>query len=91
MSVRDLLLSIGIEMDKDMSLVIEMFDLNFITTVDVLGELKDEEFKELNVPIGVVIAIKKALAIQPKNNLQAVDVENLDLPGLNRKNSLIEA
>ena len=75
MSVRDLLVSIGIEMDKDMSLVIETFDLNYITTVDVLGELKDEEFKQLNVPIGVVIMIKKALANRSQNNKPAAAEE----------------
>ena len=71
MSVRDLLVSIGIEMDKDMSLVMETFDLNYITTVDVLGELKDDEFKQLNVPIGVVIMIKKALANRSQHNIPA--------------------
>ena len=66
-SSRDIILAVGAQMGKDMSSVIETLESNFVLNAEDLAKLTKDEFKELNVPIGLINRIQQELASRSPN------------------------
>ena len=76
-SSRDILLAVGEQLGKDMSSVIETLESNFVLNAEDLAKLTKDEFKELNVPIGLINRIQHELASRSPN--PAAFVQNAQL------------
>ena len=76
-SSREILLAVGVQIGKDMSSVIETLESNFVLNAEDLAKLTKDEFKELNVPIGLINRIQHELASRSPN--PAAFVQNAQL------------
>ena len=66
-SSRDIILAVAAHFGKDMSGVIQKLESEFILSAEDLSKLTKDEFKELNLPIGIVNRIQTELASRSPN------------------------
>ena len=64
MSTKDLIDSIAVEMKKkpeDLQKFVDILEENFLDTADSLGDVTDEQFKGMGIPVRIVNEIRKKL------------------------------
>lgn len=60
-SMREFVERIGEEMGRDLSPQIAILEAAFIDSVDMLAEVTDQQFEKMDIPLGLIIMIRKRL------------------------------